>query len=899
MSALANLTTYIGAENKSLLSTIESSRGALKSLLSQIDPVATATERYNKKVDLLDKALANGRISQDVYAKGLSFLKTRLDDASGSLERHGSSLGNARMAQMELTHVIRASSDAYAAGASPLQIFSVEIGRVAEAASFAGGSLGKFGALMAGPWGMAITAGAVVLLPLIANLFKTNDAVGELVKKLKEDAQASIDAAIAKERFGRTLEGVDAAIRDHTAALKQQLTVDRDVADQANRQAQADLQTTLNIRNKTAATLAYVRAQMAADEADTKSPDMNRQFRLQQARAALPKLEADQAAADAAVQKADQELQLSRIALAEAEAKRMVDPLARIKKLYDDQRDAAVKAAEAQAKSGHIVLNVLTQQLAAIERNRDAAMKAAQAERSGANHETGRQITAAQGADIVRGIGGTVTSQGRTHEKQAELYAKYLAGTGSLAAKPGTSMHEWDQAVDIAKTVGISLAKIRKAFEDKGVHLTELLDEGDHFHAGWGKKGKSGEQLAREAETKRQQQIARAEAYSQEEAAAQRRLVDAQKKTADTAEERYQLAVQAINADAAARSTQIDNELAAKKITPAQKAHLDSLNEATRLQLLANAVETKNLADLEERVRLERLDLDNANALLRGGLDAARTQEERRQLQLQMLDNEKAEALAALELRRVKEKMTDAEYERLKTSIDIGDKNARASVTRDTMGPWDRWLNDAPKTAAEVKETLESIQVRAIDDLNRGLADATTNALHLHGVLGQVVSDLIEMVLKMGEAGGANGGGIGGFLSGLGKGLGAIFGGGGGGGGGFTPSGVSASMNTLLDSIGHSYPGFASGGSFDVGGRGGIDRNILSINGVPRVRVSATERVTVTPANQLGGEPTIVQLVVGPGQIFEPAVTAISGNVAVQTVRQAGIGAGRAQRQSL
>jgi hypothetical protein len=444
----------------------------------------------------------------------------------------------------------------------------------------------------------------------------------------------------------------------------------------------------------------------------------------------------------------------------------------------------------------------------------------------------------------------------------------------------------------------MSLAKIRKAFGDKGVHLTELLDEGDHFHAGWGKKGKSGEQLAREAETKRQQQIARAEAYSQEEAAAQRRLVGAQKKTADTAEERYQLAVQAINADAAARSIQIDNELAAKKITPAQKAHLDSINEATRTQLLANAAETKSLADLEERVKIERLGLDNANALLRGGLDAARTQEERRALQLQMLDNEKAEALAALNLRRIKEQMTDAEYDRLKTSIDIGDKNARASVTRDTMGAWDRWLNDAPKSAAEVKETLESIQVRAIDDLNNGLATAVTNALHLHGALGQALADIIQMILKMGEAGGANGGGIGGFLSGLGQGFGAIFGGG-GSSGGFTTAGVNAMNSSSLDAIGHFYPGLDSGGSFNVGGRGGIDRNILSINGVPRVRVSSTEKVSVTPVGQGNNQPIVVQLVVGPGEMFVPAVTAIAGNVSVQTLRQGAAGAARSQRQSL
>ncbi|MEO7688193.1 MAG: phage tail length tape measure family protein [Sphingomonas sp.] len=51
---------------------------------------------------------------------------------------------------------------------------------------------------------------------------------------------------------------------------------------------------------------------------------------------------------------------------------------------------------------------------------------------------------------------------------------------------------------------------------------------------------------------------------------------------------------------------------------------------------------------------------------------------------------------------------------------------------------------------------------------------------------------------------------------------------------------------------GISLPGFATGGSFNVGGSAGVDRNMLAINGIPRAMVSATERVTITPANDRG-----------------------------------------------
>lgn len=41
-----------------------------------------------------------------------------------------------------------------------------------------------------------------------------------------------------------------------------------------------------------------------------------------------------------------------------------------------------------------------------------------------------------------------IVSGFRTHQQQAELYAKFLAGTGNLAAPPGTSMHEFGLAMD-------------------------------------------------------------------------------------------------------------------------------------------------------------------------------------------------------------------------------------------------------------------------------------------------------------------------------------------------------------------------------------------------------------------------------------------------------------------
>lgn len=91
-------------------------------------------------------------------------------------------------------------------------------------------------------------------------------------------------------------------------------------------------------------------------------------------------------------------------------------------------------------------------------------------------------------------------------------------------------------------------------------------------------------------------------------------------------------------------------------------------------------------------------------------------------------------------------------------------------------------------------------------------------------------------------------------------------------------------------------PGFATGGSFMVQGKRGIDNNLLSLNGKPIARVSHGETVGV---GRGGASPAVVQLVVGAGQMFEPTVRTISGDVSVSTVQQGARGQAMRARQTL
>jgi hypothetical protein len=138
---------------------------------------------------------------------------------------------------------------------------------------------------------------------------------------------------------------------------------------------------------------------------------------------------------------------------------------------------------------------------------------------------------------------------------------------------------------------------------------------------------------------------------------------------------------------------------------------------------------------------------------------------------------------------------------------------------------------------------IQSEEVKLLEDFNSGLDDSIAKTLHLHGIFGNIIQDLIDMAIKQalikpiagalfgGGGGIGGGGGLGGILGGLG----GIFGGGSGG----------EIFNPVINNLGLGIPGLATGGT--IGGFGGVDKNLLSINGRPVAKVGRGEMLTVTP----------------------------------------------------
>lgn len=261
-----------------------------------------------------------------------------------------------------------------------------------------------------------------------------------------------------------------------------------------------------------------------------------------------------------------------------------------------------------------------------------------------------------------------------------------------------------------------------------------------------------------------------------------------------------------------------------------------------------------------EDFELQSAEIEAQRDALQGQLNMARTADERRRLELEILDLEYK--LKAAKLDQVINSMDSSQAEKELAQMQkdrLGQRHGidAANINRQTMGPMATYLDSLPKTAAEINERFEQIAADGLANMNDQLAQAAANTLKLKGFAGQLFNQLIADVLRLNLQAAMGGAGGGGLLGGLLKLGGSVLGLGGGGGSDIILGGAATSLKMpgVISGYGGgtwnadgsvaTLPGMAHGGL--IGGFGGIDKNILSVNGVPKVKVSANERIRVEP----------------------------------------------------
>jgi hypothetical protein len=494
---------------------------------------------------------------------------------------------------------------------SPFTVIPKQASGVSSALGLVAGAAGGMAGALVSVAVPALMAGAAALFKLATDADSTEAQIDELVEKLKENAEKAGLAEQAAAIFAQTLEGLTEATRNQDNALKKLNDSEKTFAERSLHSAVTILRGLEAKRAEIETNLKLARSRIEAAKAGLGAVDERERFQNEQeftrANDAIGDLEKDLAGLDKTLAKSRQNFKEFFATVVTERAQSEADPLKAIKEKYDG-RNGLINKAKQRAIAEGTVSTELARQIRLLEKQRkleeDAAREAARkprADRSG--QQSGRQISEAEARQIVAGIGGTVTSGFRTPEHNRRVGGQ------------STSYHLEGQALDIKKTAGLTLAKIVKAFADKGVRLIEKLDEGDHFHVAWakrggGKRGPSAETLAKRAQS-----------------------------AADAAERREQ---------------GFQNELAGLNdgIVSARQSLMDSAEAIAQLELtsieISRAKYEDNVKSLEEQRRYTKeeakqlIDLNNERAKLRADLVKQREEQRKRQLQEQAFQNASA-----------------------------------------------------------------------------------------------------------------------------------------------------------------------------------------------------------------------------------------------------------------
>lgn len=301
---------------------------------------------------------------------------------------------------------------------------------------------------------------------------------------------------------------------------------------------------------------------------------------------------------------------------------------------------------------------------------------------------------------------------------------------------------------------------------------------------------------------------------------------------------------------------------------------------------------------LEEETRVAQDGLDREKEMLSIRASLATTAADRRAVQLGILDNDMKSARLAAEEVIARHASTQAEKDAAQAKLDrLGEIRAGETqrINRDTMGPLASYFDSIPDTAGEIDEALQSIAANGLRNMNDGLADSASRFLKLKGLAGQLfnqlIADLIRFQLQQAMGGGGFFGSVlklGGSVLGL-----------------ATGNPLAGSLDTAyanadalaagIETSNRASLNFATGGDMTILGKRGIDRNVLSLNGLPIANVSYGERLSIANDN---GSPraAVTRVLVEANEYFDARVdTRAAGVAAPMAANAASAGSSGAQ----
>lgn len=777
---------------------------AAKSLIASIDPLFAAQHRYDTELERANQLYKTGALSAQEFARVQTGLKTQLDQSVTAFGRVGGASGGVRAGMQQLSFQLGDVAQGFALGTRPMTIFAQQSGQVVQSLQLMSNGGKGFLALLAGPWGIALSAAASLLVLLSSKLHSTSDEVGDLVEKMKKSADQARLNEIANKIWANSLDGVAEAQRKLRGEIEQSIRVEA-IQNRQNLKAAEDrlkkqqdelprLQERLaQARKDLADTEAFARAnpdpdqapaQLAAIQAATKKvQDLQGQVKklgqdiadsqktIREAAIPVARDFADAwTDASVAVNRAFDEFRynVEVTASKNADLAKSLNPveaaIERARKASDNAVSAGVKVSSTAAKvkdltqaliQGKIDPDAYTKSVNALAKSLQAAADAAKSAKKGVG-EFGKQISFDEAASIARSAGLTVTSARRSTAKQAALYNDPSVNRpGNPVAKPGTSAHEgvngkW--ALDIAFAPGLTPEKIKKIYGNQGVSLSAIFKEKGHFHIEGSRSQAAAAENKLAAEQARQVRNdnsfeERSDQLNNQLLAAKMQLIDDTQKQADYAEE-------LVKAEQKRLDNAIQNDVEEGKLTQAQANILKEKNGELAAQKIKNIEVQRQISTLRDQDEAERDGYEFAIELLKGKEALARTANARKEIELQILDIVYEEKKKHLETLKAQADLAGNVAEAARLQAEINRLPARkaleqGSIERNNHGPLQNYLDSLPQSADELNERLQALEVQGIEGLVDALSHVSEGWKAMRDIALRTIQDILAQLIRL------------------------------------------------------------------------------------------------------------------------------------------------------
>lgn len=926
----------------------------------EADRVVVELLAQNDQFDAATKASAANfsKSMGDIQSSGAAAEKG-VGQFSSALKENRLTMNQSRIGMMEFQHIARGVSDQMAAGAPPIQIFTQHLGMMSEAVALSGGAFGKLGGFLMGPWGIALTLATVVGGKLLEHFLTEKDTLDSVYEKLLKHKEQTELSAQAEDIWSHSLDGLlersgklnsSLEKRLQTQTALQHLTMAAaqeqfDAATIAADKLQADPHATQEQLDKAevvvrATAIALHNTQMVAGQV------------AGEAIASITK------AAEAWADQQKQAIEVLQTAHPELAEKPVADQMSAA---YVTLKDAVEQAAAAnldfndtvkatnllnnQLATGAISVATYDQKIQSLAKSlRDAAEAAKSAPH--AIEQFKQSVIGAEGTGPNR-LGSSASGYGQFMPSTFEGYFKQLypqqaAGMSNPEIDALRNNRQVATAViDAATKDYVSvLQHAGQSITAAGLYTVHLLGAGDArklFSAPAGEstsnflsagvlkgnpflRGTAGD--ARAAIGKR---IGDSSGAVSSGAAAIAQAQEQEAKKAAEQQAAFTSAMDQLNADLInARKGQVKDELTQLHIQEDEvRAELQKRDDAYQSAVSTGKltqVQADLLKDQAAQVaaaKLASLDLDQQNEIAKRRNDveqqslgfaedalkaqdaAATSQAQHRELQLEILDIVYQQKLEQLQYQKMLAER-NGQFDQAGliqgqiNNIPAQKASERAGVIRGTMDPLESWLHNVPHDAHAVTEALQGIATNGFDQIASSIAGVVTGTQTLgqafRSISQQVVGDIIQMTVRML------------IFRALSSALGL-------GGGDINPSIGSLNIPTpTLPEFGPAsaidIPGLAGGGFGVIGGAGGTDNNLLSLNGQPIAWVSQGEGLAISPSNAraaspFGSSPSVVMIGVQANDYFDAQVLKVSGPVIAQAATRAAQGGAALARQNL